>query len=103
MLLLCRSCTSYLFLTPSPSDLREASEPFLPIVGAGMRPDFAALGYIIWIKSVSWEYNCDEECLEEFNKGKMLKYSLLLAVLPRNRIDPSKVEIIDYSLWLTQQ
>ena len=34
-----------------------------------------------WIKSASWEYSCYEE-LEEFNKGKILKYSLLLALLP---------------------
>ena len=25
--------------------------------------------YIIRIKSVSWEYSCDEEYLEEFSKG----------------------------------
>ena len=40
------------------------------------------------IKSVSWEYSCDEEYLEEFNKGKISKYCLLLAVLPQNRLDP---------------
>ena len=33
-----------------------------------------------WIKSNTWEYNCDEEYLEELNKGKILKYSSLLAV-----------------------
>ena len=27
------------------------------------------------IKSVSREYSCDEEFLEEFDKGKILKYS----------------------------
>ena len=27
--------------------------------------------------------------LEEFSKGKILKYSLLLAVLPQNRLDQS--------------
>ena len=32
-----------------------------------------------WIKSVSWEYSCDKEYLEGFNKGKFSKYSLLLA------------------------
>ena len=40
------------------------------------------------IKSVSWEYSCDEEYLEEFDKGKILKYSLLLAALPWNLLDP---------------
>ena len=34
------------------------------------------------IKSVFWEYSYVEECLEEFNKGKKFKYSLLLVVLP---------------------
>ena len=31
-----------------------------------------------WIKSVSWKYSCDEEYLEEMNKGNVFKYSLLL-------------------------
>ena len=39
------------------------------------------------IGSSQWVYMCDDEYLEEFNKRKMLKYSLLLAVLPRNRLD----------------
>ena len=29
---------------------------------------------IFRIKSVSWEYSCDEEYLEEFNKGNFFKY-----------------------------
>ena len=29
----------------------------------------------IWIKSISWEYSCNEEYLEEFDKGEMLEYS----------------------------
>ena len=41
-----------------------------------------------WIKSVSCEYRCDDEYFEEFNKGKILKYSLILVVLPQNRLDP---------------
>ena len=24
-----------------------------------------------WIKSISWDYSCDEKYLEEFNKGKL--------------------------------
>ena len=40
------------------------------------------------IKSVSWGYSWDGEYLEEFNKGKLLKCSILLAVLKRNRLDP---------------
>ena len=39
----------------------------------------------VWIKSISWEY---DEYSEELNKRKMLKCSLLLAVLPLNRLDP---------------
>ena len=34
-----------------------------------------------FVKSISWECSCEEEYLEEFNKGKILKYSLLVAVL----------------------
>ena len=34
------------------------------------------------------KYSCDEEYLEEFRTGKILKYSLLLSVLPRNRLRP---------------
>ena len=45
-----------------------------------------------WIKSVSWEYSCDDEYLEEFDKGKVLEYSLLLATLPRNRLDPDNLQ-----------
>ena len=37
----------------------------------------------------SWECSYDEEYLGKFDKGEMLKYSLLLAVLPRNRLDPT--------------
>ena len=33
------------------------------------------------IKSVPWVYSCYEEYLEEFDKRKILKYSLLLAKL----------------------
>ena len=40
------------------------------------------------IKSVSWEYSCVEEYLVELDKGKILKYYLLPAVLQRNRLDP---------------
>ena len=42
-----------------------------------------------WIKSVSEEYRCDEEYLEEFNKGIILQYPFLQAVLPWNRLDPN--------------
>ena len=41
-----------------------------------------------WIEAGLWEYSCDEEYLEEFNKGKNLKYSILITVIPRNRLDP---------------
>ena len=34
------------------------------------------------IKSVSWEYGCDEEYSEELSKEKNLEYSLLLVLLP---------------------
>ena len=44
------------------------------------------------IKSVSLEYSCDDEYLEEFDKGKVLEYSLLLATLPRNRPDPDNLQ-----------
>ena len=42
----------------------------------------------LWIKSSSWVCRCDEEYLEEFKKEKFLKYSLLLSILTRNRLDP---------------
>ena len=38
----------------------------------------------------NWEYSCDEGYFEEFNKGNILKYSLLLAALPQNRLDLKK-------------
>ena len=41
-----------------------------------------------WIKSVLWEYNCDEEYLEDFIKGKVFKILLITIVLLRNRHDP---------------
>ena len=45
------------------------------------------------IKSVSWEYSCDKEYFVKLYEGKILKYNLLPAVLPRNRLDPtSKLE-----------
>ena len=37
--------------------------------------------YDIWIKSVLWEYSCNEEYLDESNKGKISKYSYDLGVL----------------------
>ena len=37
---------------------------------------------------IQLEYSCNEGYLEEFDKRKILTYSLLLAVLPRNRLDP---------------
>ena len=40
------------------------------------------------VKSISLEYSCDKEYLEEFDKGKNSKYSLLLAKRPQNRLDP---------------
>ena len=43
--------------------------------------------FVSWIKSVSWEYTYDKSIVEEY-KGKILEYSLLLAVLPRNRLHP---------------
>ena len=39
---------------------------------------------LIGIKTVLWEYSCVEEYFIEFYKGKCLRYSSLLAVLPRN-------------------
>ena len=48
---------------------------------------------ICWIKSVSWEYSCDQEYFEEFNTGKLLKYSLPIAVLPGHRLDPLSSQI----------
>ena len=45
---------------------------------------------IFWINSLLWEYSYDEEYLDEFNKGKNLKYFLLLSALPRNRLDPKE-------------
>ena len=54
-----------------------------------------------WIKSVSWEYSCDEEYLEEFNKGKILKYPSLLAALTRNRLDPIFLQIFKVLMFLT--
>ena len=41
------------------------------------------------IKSVSWVYSSDEEYSREFKKRKAVKYSLLLAVLLQNWLDPS--------------
>ena len=46
----------------------------------------------IGIKSISWDYSWHEEYLEELNVGKILEYSLLLAVLPQNKLDPNIVE-----------
>ena len=43
---------------------------------------------IFLIMSVTWDYSCNEENLEEFDKWKILKYPLLLALLQRNRLDP---------------
>ena len=40
------------------------------------------------IKSVPWEYSCDEEYLEKINKGNKLEYSLLQAILPQRRLSP---------------
>ena len=45
------------------------------------------------IKSVSCGYSCDEEDLEEFNKETIFKYSSLLAVLPRNKLDPTPLQL----------
>ena len=44
--------------------------------------------YIFWIKYVWWEYSLFEKYFMKFYKGKFLNYSLLLAVLPWNRLDP---------------
>ena len=52
------------------------------------------------IKSVLWEYSCHEEYLEEFSKGKMSKYSQLLAALQWNRLDPAFHDFIDHHFWL---
>ena len=40
------------------------------------------------IKSVSWEYSCDEDSLEEFDKENILEYTFLLDALQQNRLDP---------------
>ena len=50
------------------------------------------------IESVSWEYSCNVEYLKEFDKGKIRKYSLLLAVLPRNRVDPKSLGLVQIHL-----
>ena len=42
------------------------------------------------IKPISWEYSCDDKYMEEFKKGKILKYSSFLAVLQGNRLDSEK-------------
>ena len=42
---------------------------------------------ITLIKSVSCEYSCNEQYLEEIDKGNFLKFSLLLAALPQNILD----------------
>ena len=49
----------------------------------------------IRIKSVSYKYSCDEAYFQEFDKGKMLKCSLLRAVLPRNRLDSKILHITE--------
>ena len=46
------------------------------------------------IKSVSLEYRCDKEYLKVFDKRKNLKYSSLLAVLLRNRLDPGLLLVL---------
>ena len=43
------------------------------------------------IKSVSWEYSCEREYFIKFHKGGYMKCSSLLAVLPRNWLDPDMV------------
>ena len=48
-------------------------------------------GQKIWIKSVLWEYSCVEEHFIKSYKGYFFKYSLLQAVLPRNRLDPKLI------------
>ena len=45
-------------------------------------------------KPVSWKYSYDEEYSKEFNKEKMFKYSLLLALLPRNILDLASIACI---------
>ena len=37
---------------------------------------------------VCFMYSCDEAYLEKFNVGNINKYSLLLTVFPRSRLDP---------------
>ena len=54
------------------------------------------------IKSVK-EFSCDEEHLE-FHNGKILKYSLSLAVLLRNRLYPcwkigNIIKYLEYLFW----
>ena len=39
-------------------------------------------------------YSCGEEYFGVFSKGKNLKYSLLLAVLPRNLLDPKGLQML---------
>ena len=39
-------------------------------------------------KTASREFCCAEEYFIKLHKGKFLKYSLLLAVLPQNRLYP---------------
>ena len=48
------------------------------------------------IKSVLWECSCDEENLKELDKGKNFVTSPLLALLPRNRLDPMYVDNVHY-------
>ena len=52
------------------------------------------------IKSVPWKYSCYEEYLEEFNKGKILKYFLLLAELPRNRLGQNSFSRTNLTIFI---
>ena len=50
-----------------------------------------AVAIFKWLKYAdkvcSLKYSCDEEYLKEFYKGKILKHSSLLTVLPGNLLD----------------
>ena len=48
-----------------------------------------------------WEYSCVGEYFIKFYKGKFLKYSLLLAALPRNWLDPKDLEYVYQEYWVT--
>ena len=70
------------------------------MVHKGLRTDRKCSTKESRIKSVSWEDSCKEEYLEENNDEKILQYSLLLAVLPRNGLHPKFVPKSSFDTYL---